>query len=109
MKFRGPDGKPTIKTLAIFREWHVDMTSALPQHLGWADLLNSSDPISYPNFLDWRYKFDKLVRSPRETQFAWLQESAEEHVGEPLCQTNRAKMARHRAICQPFLRDIRLF
>jgi DNA-binding transcriptional ArsR family regulator len=31
------------------------------------------------------------------------------HVGEPLCQTNRGKMVRHHAICQPFLCDIWLF
>ena len=44
-------------------------------------------------------KFGELGRSARETQFALSQESAEKHVGEPLCQTNRGKMVHHRAIC----------
>jgi hypothetical protein len=33
------------------------------------------------------------------------QESAEKHVGEPLCQTNQGKMVRLRAICQPSLQE----
>jgi hypothetical protein len=45
----------------------------------------------------------------RETQFALSQESAEKHVGEPLCHTNQGEMVRLRAICQLFLRDIWLF
>jgi hypothetical protein len=31
--------------------------------------------------------------------FTFMQESAEKHVGEPLCQTNQGKMVRLRVIC----------